>query len=67
MRLLKPSLYSSLPVYTEKEHFSENFAKLLIDQIFDVGASEELNSESNFAMSDFLVIPQIFGYFSTRY
>lgn len=62
MRLLKPSLYSSLPVYAEKEHFSENFAKLMIDQIFSASTSADLNQNRNFSMSDFLVIPQIFGY-----
>lgn len=61
MRLLKPSLYSSLPVYAEDEHFSENFAKLMIDQIFSSSTANDLNLNKQFSMSDFLVIPQIFG------
>lgn len=61
MRLLKPSLYSSLPVFAENEHFTENFSKLMIDQIFDFNSSIDLNQNPNFSMSDFLVIPQIFG------
>lgn len=62
MRLLKPSLYSSLPIYAENEHFTENFAKLLLDQIFETAKYTELNTNSDFSMSDSLVIPQIFGY-----
>lgn len=61
MRLLKPSLYSSLPIHTESEHFTDNFSKMLLDQVFDSQSIEELNSNANFCMSDFLVIPQIFG------
>lgn len=63
MRLLKPSFYPTLPVFTEGEHNSESFSKLLLDQTFDPSGHNAL-SGPNSALTDFLVIPQIFGYFS---
>ena len=62
MRLLKPSIYSALPIYTEQSHFTDNFSQLLLDQAFNMNSFNELNIPSNSSMSDFLVIPQIFGY-----
>ena len=60
MRLLKPSMYSALPIYTEKEHFSDNFSKLLLDQAFNMSQQMSI-SNPNCSLTDFLVIPQIFG------
>lgn len=61
MRLLKPSFYSSLPCYTENEHFSDNFSKLLLDQTFNAPQQQSINFSSNCSLTDFYVIPQIFG------
>lgn len=60
MRLLKPSLYSTMPVYVEDEHFTDNFSKLLLDQAFNLSKSNLL-STPDCSTTDFLVIPQIFG------
>ena len=61
MRLLKPSLYSTLPVYTENEHFTDNFSQLLLDQAFDLSSFKNIKGCENCSLTDFLVIPQIFG------
>ncbi len=60
MRLLKPSLYSTLSIYAEQEHFTDNFTKLLLDQTFHL-SKESLISTPDSSMTDLLVIPQIFG------
>lgn len=63
MRLLKPSLYCTLPVYTESKYASDNFSSVLIDQTFNINQmSTELNNSFDSSQTDFLVIPQIFGY-----
>ena len=63
MRLLKPSTYCNLPVYTETDHSTNNFSNLLLDQAFNVNSiSSELNNPGDSSQTDFLVIPQIFGY-----
>lgn len=61
MRLLKPSLYSTMPCYTEPEHYSDDFSKLLLDQTFNKAHSENINATSDCSLTDILVIPQIFG------
>jgi hypothetical protein len=61
MRLLKPSIYSSLPVYTEPEHFTENLSKLILDQVFQSCNHISTSNIMNSSMTDTLVIPQIFG------
>ena len=61
MRLLKPSLYPNMPCYTECDHFSDNFSKLLLDQAFNNQHRANINSLSDCSLTDFLVIPQIFG------
>jgi hypothetical protein len=61
MRLLKPSLYSTLPLYTEPEHFSDNFTQLLLDQAFDLSSYKNVKGCEDCSLTDFLVIPSIFG------
>lgn len=61
MRLLKPSLYPAMSCYTEDEHFSDNFSKLLLDQAFNKQHRQSINSLGECSLTDFLVIPQIFG------
>ena len=61
MRLLKPSLYSTLPLYTEKEHFTDSFSQLLLNQAFDLACFESVKGCEDCSLTDFLVIPQIFG------
>jgi hypothetical protein len=61
MRLLKPSIYSSLPVYTEDEHFTESLSKLILDQAFQSCNNISASSVSCSSLTDTLVIPQIFG------
>ena len=61
MRLLKPSLFSTIPCFTEKEHHSDNFNKLLLDQTFNKTNQENIKEVSDCSLSDLLVIPQIFG------
>ncbi|CAF0943775.1 unnamed protein product, partial [Brachionus calyciflorus] len=60
MRLLKPSMYCTLPVYSETT--SNNFSDFLIDQAFDLNSnSAQMNISADFSQTDFLVIPQTFG------
>ena len=61
MRLLKPSIYSSLPVFTENEHFTENLSKLLLDQAFQSCNNLTTSNILSSSLTDTLVIPQIFG------
>jgi hypothetical protein len=61
MRLLKPSMYSALPCFTEPAHYSDDFSKLLLDPAFSRDQYESLSSNPDFSMTDFLVIPQTFG------
>lgn len=61
MRLLKPSLFSTLPLYTEAEHFTDNFSQLLLDQAFDVTSYKHVKGCEDCSLTDFLVIPSIFG------
>ncbi|RNA06026.1 trafficking particle complex subunit 13 isoform X1, partial [Brachionus plicatilis] len=62
MRLLKPSTYCTLPVYTETKHSTSHFSNLLLDQVFNLDSfSTELNNPDDSSQTDFLVIPQIFG------
>ncbi len=61
MRLLKPSFYSTMPCFTENEHFSDNFSKLLLDQTFNASQQQISDSSNHCSLTDFYVIPQIFG------
>jgi hypothetical protein len=61
MRLLKPSFYSSTPCFTEEQSASQNFSKILLDQAFNLQDIKNIKSSANTALTDFLVIPQIFG------
>ena len=62
MRLLKPSFHQAMPCFTEPEHFSDNFSKLLLDQTFNVSEQQSIHFSNDCSLTDFYVIPQIFGY-----
>ncbi len=61
MRLLKPSLLTTQTCHTEPEHFSDPFSQLLLDQTLNKKHIYNINSSPDSALTDFLVIPQIFG------
>lgn len=61
MRLLKPSLYSSLPYYQGNENNSNIFDKLLLEQAYHVKENKDINLDTAFNLSDFLILPQSFG------
>jgi hypothetical protein len=62
MRLLKPSLFSSLPFYKGNENNSNIFDKILLEQSYHVKENADINLDTNFALSDLLILPQSFGY-----
>ncbi|RNA28312.1 trafficking particle complex subunit 13 isoform X1, partial [Brachionus plicatilis] len=62
MRLLKPSTYCTLPVYTETKPSTNQLSNLLLDHAFNLESfSTELNNPGDSSQTDFLVIPKIFG------
>ncbi len=61
MRLLKPSLHTGLTCHTEPNHSSDTFSKLLLDQTLNRQHHDNIKSLPDSSLSDFLVIPQIFG------
>jgi len=61
MKLLKQSFYYTLPCITENEHFSNNFSKLVLDQTFNACQQQSINYMPHSSLTDFYVIPQIFG------
>ena len=61
MRLLKPSFHQTMTCFTEPEHFSDNFSKLLLDQTFNASEQQQINFSPHCSLTDFYVIPQIFG------
>jgi trafficking protein particle complex subunit 13 len=59
MRLLKPSLFSSLPFY--KENDSNICDKILLEESFNVKENNDINLDTNFSLTDLLILPQSFG------
>ena len=59
MRLLKPSLFSSLPFY--KENDANICDKILLEESFNVKENNDINLDTNFSLTDHLILPQSFG------
>ena len=66
MRLLKPSLFSSQPFYKGNENNSNVFDKILLEQAYCVKENADINLDTNFALSDLLILPQSFGYYKKK-
>jgi hypothetical protein len=60
MRLLKPSFHQAMPCFTEPEHFSDNFSKLLLDQTFNVSEQQNIHFSNDCSLTDFYVADLIF-------
>jgi hypothetical protein len=61
MRLLKPSLFSSIPFYKNNESKSDVFENILFEKAFNAKESTDLNIPTSFSLTDFLILPQSFG------
>ena len=61
MRLLKPTFYSGVSCFTDNQYSTQNFSKTLLNHSFKLFNNDHSESLNDLALTDFLVIPQIFG------
>ena len=61
MRLLKPSLFSSLPFYKGNENNSSILENVLLGEAFHCKENNDISLDTNFSLSDLLILPQSFG------